>query len=145
VSAEVGREGRLVLGYDDYWSQFNNRGLLRSFMAEIREAGMRTQRVQSGRTGASGSGEKTWPVMKLSTIALDFDGTIARNDVLDPDVRQAIAEARAQRIVVVLVTGRILEDLRRVAAGRPLEAPRFFTLDSRGFWRLSSRQDVTPD
>jgi hydroxymethylpyrimidine pyrophosphatase-like HAD family hydrolase len=115
VSAEVGREGRLVLGYDDYWSQFNNRGLLRSFMAEIREAGMRTQRVQSGRTGASGSGEKTWPVMKLSTIALDFDGTIARNDVLDPDVRQAIAEARAQRIVVVLVTGRILEDLRRVA------------------------------
>lgn len=35
--------------------------------------------------------------------------------MLDPDVRQAIAEARAQGIVVVLVTGRILEDLRRVA------------------------------
>ena len=53
--------------------------------------------------------------MKLSTIALDFDGTIARNDVLDPGVRQAIAEVRAQGIVVVLVTGRILKDLRRVA------------------------------
>ena len=53
--------------------------------------------------------------MKLSTLALDFDGTIARNDVLDPEVRQAIAEVRAQGIVVVLVTGRILEDLRRVA------------------------------
>jgi hydroxymethylpyrimidine pyrophosphatase-like HAD family hydrolase len=53
--------------------------------------------------------------MKLSTLALDFDGTIARNDVLDPDVRQAIADVRAQGIIVILVTGRILEDLRRVA------------------------------
>ncbi len=53
--------------------------------------------------------------MKLSTLALDFDGTIARNDVLDPDVRKAIAEARARGVVVLIVTGRILEDLRRVA------------------------------
>lgn len=53
--------------------------------------------------------------MKFSVLALDFDGTIARNDVLDPEVRQAIAEIRAQGIVVLLVTGRILEDLRRVA------------------------------
>jgi hypothetical protein len=53
--------------------------------------------------------------MKFLVLALDFDGTIARNDVLDPGVRKAIAELRAQRIVVVLVTGRILEDLRRVA------------------------------
>ncbi len=53
--------------------------------------------------------------MNLSTLALDFDGTIARNDVLDPGVRQAIADVRARGIVVVLVTGRILEDLRRVA------------------------------
>jgi hydroxymethylpyrimidine pyrophosphatase-like HAD family hydrolase len=53
--------------------------------------------------------------VKLSTLALDFDGTIARNDVLDPDVRKAIAEARAQGVVVLIVTGRILEDLRRVA------------------------------
>jgi hypothetical protein len=53
--------------------------------------------------------------VKLSTLALDFDGTIARNDVLDPDVCKAIAEARAQGVVVLIVTGRILEDLRRVA------------------------------
>ena len=53
--------------------------------------------------------------MKFSTLALDFDGTIARNDVLDPDVRKAISEARAEGIVVLLVTGRILDDLRRVA------------------------------
>lgn len=53
--------------------------------------------------------------MKLSTLALDFDGTIAQSDVLDPEVRRAIAEARARDVVVLLVTGRILEDLRRVA------------------------------
>lgn len=53
--------------------------------------------------------------MKLLVLALDYDGTIAQNDVLDPDVRNAIAELRAKGIVVVLVTGRILADLRRVA------------------------------
>lgn len=53
--------------------------------------------------------------MRFSVLALDFDGTIAQNDVLDPGVRQAISELRAQGIVVLIVTGRILEDLRRVA------------------------------
>jgi hydroxymethylpyrimidine pyrophosphatase-like HAD family hydrolase len=53
--------------------------------------------------------------MKLLTLALDFDGTIARNDVLDPGVREAIAEIRRRGIVVILATGRILADLRRVA------------------------------
>jgi hydroxymethylpyrimidine pyrophosphatase-like HAD family hydrolase len=53
--------------------------------------------------------------VKLLTIALDFDGTISRNDVLDPDVRKAIADVRARGIIVILVTGRILDDLRRVA------------------------------
>ncbi len=53
--------------------------------------------------------------MKFLVLALDYDGTIAQNDVLDPDVRSAIAQLRTQGIVVVLVTGRILADLRRVA------------------------------
>lgn len=53
--------------------------------------------------------------MKFLVLALDYDGTIARNDVLDPTVRQAIGELRAQNIAVILVTGRILDDLRRVA------------------------------
>jgi hydroxymethylpyrimidine pyrophosphatase-like HAD family hydrolase len=53
--------------------------------------------------------------VKLSVLALDYDGTIARNDVLDPAVRTAIASAREAGIVVLLVTGRILEELRRVA------------------------------
>lgn len=53
--------------------------------------------------------------MKLSVIALDYDGTIARGDTLDPSVREAIAAARRQGIIVLLVTGRILDELRRVA------------------------------
>ncbi|MGE3510778.1 MAG: HAD hydrolase family protein [Vicinamibacterales bacterium] len=53
--------------------------------------------------------------MKLSVLAIDYDGTIARNDALEPSVRDAIAYARAQDVTVMLVTGRILDDLRRVA------------------------------
>jgi hydroxymethylpyrimidine pyrophosphatase-like HAD family hydrolase len=50
--------------------------------------------------------------MKFGVLALDYDGTIAREGTLDPDVKNAIIEARARGIVVVLVTGRILSDLR---------------------------------
>ncbi|HLG54302.1 MAG TPA: HAD hydrolase family protein [Vicinamibacterales bacterium] len=53
--------------------------------------------------------------MKLSVLALDYDGTIASGDTLDPSVREAIAAARARGILVLLVTGRILDELRRVA------------------------------
>jgi len=53
--------------------------------------------------------------VKLLVTALDYDGTIARGDVLDPSVRKAIAAARTGGIVVLLVTGRILTELQRVA------------------------------
>lgn len=53
--------------------------------------------------------------MKFSVLAVDFDGTIAQNDRLDPVARQAIADLRAQGITIMLVTGRILSDLRRIA------------------------------
>ena len=53
--------------------------------------------------------------MKFSALALDYDGTIALNGVLDPTVREAIAEARKNGIVVILVTGRQIADLHRVA------------------------------
>src|SRR5688572_28212455 len=53
--------------------------------------------------------------MKLSVLALDYDGTIARDDRIDPAVRDAIADARTRGIIVLLVTGRILAELQRVA------------------------------
>jgi hydroxymethylpyrimidine pyrophosphatase-like HAD family hydrolase len=53
--------------------------------------------------------------MKLAAIALDYDGTIAVNDVMDASVRTAIAAARDAGIAVVLATGRRLGDLRRAA------------------------------
>jgi hydroxymethylpyrimidine pyrophosphatase-like HAD family hydrolase len=53
--------------------------------------------------------------MKLSVLALDYDGTIATDRGVDPDVRHAIAQARTTGITVLLVTGRILSELRRVA------------------------------
>jgi hypothetical protein len=55
-------------------------------------------------------------LVKLSALALDYDGTITgRDDSLDPSIRRAIADARATGITVLLVTGRILDELRRVA------------------------------
>src|SRR5271157_5565314 len=53
--------------------------------------------------------------MKFGVLALDYDGTIARDGALDPDVKAKILEARARGIVVVLVTGRILSELKQVA------------------------------
>jgi hydroxymethylpyrimidine pyrophosphatase-like HAD family hydrolase len=53
--------------------------------------------------------------MKLSVIALDYDGTLTRDDRLDAHMREAIADARRQGVAVMLVTGRRLDDLRRVA------------------------------
>ena len=53
--------------------------------------------------------------MKLSVLALDYDGTIARDDRIDPSVLDAIADVRRRGIAVMLVTGRRLDDLRRVA------------------------------
>jgi hydroxymethylpyrimidine pyrophosphatase-like HAD family hydrolase len=50
--------------------------------------------------------------MKLRVLALDYDGTIARDGALDAEVRAAIADVRALGCVVVLATGRILDDLR---------------------------------
>lgn len=53
--------------------------------------------------------------MKLSVLALDYDGTIASHDTLDPSARDAIADARTRGHTVLLVTGRTLDELRRVA------------------------------
>jgi len=52
--------------------------------------------------------------MKLSALALDYDGTIAIDGVLDSSVRAAIGEVRQRGIAVILVTGRRLTDLQGV-------------------------------
>ncbi len=53
--------------------------------------------------------------MLLRSIAIDYDGTIAENGVLNTKVRDAIVEARSTGLNVIIVTGRILRELRRVA------------------------------
>ena len=53
--------------------------------------------------------------MRLRVIATDYDGTIARDGVLDPAVRESIVKARKRGVLVVIVTGRILSELRSVA------------------------------
>lgn len=53
--------------------------------------------------------------MKFSVLAVDYDGTIAHRGIIHPEARAAIEEAQARGIVVVLVTGRILSDLRTAA------------------------------
>ncbi len=53
--------------------------------------------------------------MKFRALALDYDGTIAQDGILNPDVKAAILTAKQRGIAVVLVTGRILSDLVRVA------------------------------
>jgi len=53
--------------------------------------------------------------LKFSVLALDYDGTLARDGVIDKHVKDAIAEVRARGIAVIIVTGRILSDLQRVA------------------------------
>ena len=53
--------------------------------------------------------------MKLTVLALDYDGTIATGEGVADEVRAALGAVRASGITVLLVTGRILSELRRVA------------------------------
>ncbi|MFO7777317.1 MAG: HAD hydrolase family protein [Nitriliruptoraceae bacterium] len=50
----------------------------------------------------------------FQAIALDYDGTLTHSDRPTPDVLAAIREQRERGRVVVLVTGRILSELRAV-------------------------------
>ena len=59
-------------------------------------------------------------LIRLSVLALDYDGTIAVDGVLHADVRDAVAEARGYGITVILVTGRRMADLRRLTSGLQL-------------------------
>jgi hydroxymethylpyrimidine pyrophosphatase-like HAD family hydrolase len=53
----------------------------------------------------------------IQAIAVDYDGTLTEDDHPDEDVIAAIRESRARGQAVVLVTGRILSELRSVFPG----------------------------
>ncbi len=53
--------------------------------------------------------------MKLSVLAIDYDGTFTRDDRPHSSVLAAVRDARRRKVAVILVTGRILDELRRVA------------------------------
>ncbi len=59
-------------------------------------------------------GENDARRFKIHVLALDYDGTIATDGVLDSEVRAAVTAARARGLTVMLVTGRIRADLQRL-------------------------------
>ncbi len=73
------------------------------------------ERVQVSQFGVTGPARKGRRDLKLRAFALDYDGTIAQDGILNSQVRAAIGEARARGLLVALVTGRILSDLKQVA------------------------------
>lgn len=50
--------------------------------------------------------------MKFCVLAVDYDGTIAADGRISPEVRAAIEAVRSGGVLTILVTGRILSDLR---------------------------------
>jgi hypothetical protein len=52
---------------------------------------------------------------RLGLLALDFDGTLADEGCVGPEVRAALGAARAGGVPIVVLTGRFLEDLREAA------------------------------
>jgi hydroxymethylpyrimidine pyrophosphatase-like HAD family hydrolase len=57
------------------------------------------------------------PRSVVRTIAVDYDGTVARDGHLSPAAAVALEEVRRAGLHVILVTGRIFEELTRVAPG----------------------------
>src|SRR5689334_16249542 len=51
-------------------------------------------------------------VMKLSVLAIGYDGAIARDGRLNEVAREAVSEARRHGVAVVVASGRSLDDLR---------------------------------
>ncbi len=58
--------------------------------------------------------------MRLRVIAVGYDGTIAKNGVLDQTVRKGIRLARNRGLFVVIVSGGILSELCHVAGNLAL-------------------------
>jgi hydroxymethylpyrimidine pyrophosphatase-like HAD family hydrolase len=54
------------------------------------------------------------PAAYFRAVAVDFDGTLADDGTVAPDTLAALRHVRARRVTVVLVTGRILDELYEV-------------------------------
>jgi hydroxymethylpyrimidine pyrophosphatase-like HAD family hydrolase len=50
--------------------------------------------------------------VKVRVLALDFDGTIAVDARLDDEVAGALRDVRRAGVMIVLVSGRMLEDIQ---------------------------------
>lgn len=88
-------------------------------------------------------------ILKVSTLALDFDGTIAQNDALDPEVRKAIAggSCAGRRCVAghrpnPRGFARVVSDLHLVDAVASDNGAVicFRTANTRVFWRILREQ-----
>jgi hydroxymethylpyrimidine pyrophosphatase-like HAD family hydrolase len=53
----------------------------------------------------------------FKALALDYDGTLASHDRIGPEALDALRQARAAGLCLVLVTGRTFFDLIRVCEG----------------------------
>lgn len=58
--------------------------------------------------------------MPYAALATDYDGTIAHGGTVDPPTLAALSRLRAAGWRLVLVTGRELDDVRRLMPGLPL-------------------------
>ena len=74
-------------------------------------------RTRNGNPQGKGGNDSCYAVgvVYCRALACDFDGTAASDGHLAPEVAAALADARGRVLVTLLVTGRMLEDLR--AAG----------------------------
>ncbi len=64
------------------------------------------------------------PILPISMVALDIDGTLVGDDlVIGRRTRKAIGDARAQGILVSLITGRMVSSALRFARELDLVAP----------------------
>lgn len=73
--------------------------------------GHRSNAQDSARLGQSGPGSTP---RYFRAVAVDFDGTLAEDDIPNPDALSALQSVRSSGVRTILVTGRTLTDLRRV-------------------------------
>ncbi len=88
---------------------------IRGALAHATEAAPAAAPSSGGEAQAArsqGTPETAHASMYCRVLACDFDGTIADDGRISPEVATTLSDARARGLGVILVTGRVLEDLR---------------------------------